>query len=782
MQKKLLIGAAVAATVLVAGIFLVRHFLSPARLLGWVPQEPLSSGQKSALLGFSRFLPDDCEGYFALLHAGALWRTVRDSRAYHQVMDTEEAKKIDAAFKKEVEPEKAKMPPEVQETLDALADAFDEEVCMAVGGDASVNGANLAAAALYAGLILPPGAAPPGTSEDEELSQWRATLVPGWVESVRRANLPSVLLAARVPDPAKFDALVYKLIEKAKKAVDEAAKARADGDGNAEAAGLPPVPTSAVPITFDKLYAKIELGSHAFHRFSFKIGDRVREEELQERMAEVPGPPEAVAELAKALCAKSLTLHFGFLGEYFVVAFGPDDALLRAAATLFDAKGAGKNLADGESFKYLREQVQPATTGLSFLDLVHGQNALRERVVPLLKQLENPARLPLLGIPASTLGTLQQMRESLEPQTTQPEYVRIEALQHLHQGIKVERRSYLAAGAPALPAGDPGLARLVPADAVGYTAIHETSWDYLWAQLRNVVAGMNAQTDDLEKQVRTDPRLGRDPRYADMIKERRAACAAILDPINTDLAPHFRGRMTGILGAAVPLTVHAPDAEIKDLPIPSGAIAVASDDPDAAIRGVQNLLPALAGFLQGGAGSRRPNAPAPPAPPTFEKKEVDGVTVYALDLSKSIAAGFEPHLFVLGKDLVLSSSYALSAKLRATASGAAPNIAGSDLHRKMGVVLEPGAHAVTFVDGDRLTEVLRATSEGIFAQVEAVQGPKLTAKDREELGQMRTFAATLVGVARVHRAMASATVRKEGLDLERQWLFLEDLPEEASQK
>lgn len=779
MHRRLLIGAAVAATLLVGGALLARHLLSPARLLGWVPQEPLSSDQKNALLGFSRYLPQDCDGYFAFLHAGSLWHTVRDSRAWRRVMDTEEAKKLDAAFQKEIGPEKAKLPPEVNETLDALADAFDDEVCLAVGGDAAESGANLAAAALYAGLVLPAGAAPPGSIEDKDLARWRATLLPDWAESARRANLPSLLFAARVSDPAKFDALVYKLIDKAKKAADEAVQAHGGP-------GLPPVPTSAVPFTFDKLYAKVSFGAHAFHRFAFKVGDRLTEDELKEHLAEVPGPSDAIADLTKALCAKTLTLHFGFLGEYFVVALGPDDVLLRAAATLFDAKGAGQNLAGGDRFQYLRDHLQPATTGLSFLDLARGQKALRERVVPVLKQLESPERLALLGIPPPTLGTIQQLRESLEPSAAEPDYGRIEALQYLHQGIKVERRSHLAAGTPDLPAGDVPLLRLVPADAVGYTAIRAASWDYLWSQLRTMVAGMSAQTDEMEKQVQANPRLRRDPRYADMIKERRASCKTILDPINNDLAPHLRGQMTAVLGAAVPLTVHAPDAEIKDLPIPSAAIAVTSDDPEAAIRGFQNLLPAIASFMQGGPANRRPDLATPPPAPVFVKKEVEGVTVYALDLSQTIAAGFEPHLFVLGKDLVLSSSYALSAKIRAAAATApttaGSGIAASELHRKMAAALDPAAYSVTFLDGDRLADVLRATSEGIFAQVEAIQGPKMTPQEKEELGQIRKFTGTVVGVARVHRGTASATVRKDGLDWQRQWLFLEDLPEEPGQK
>ncbi len=103
--------------------------------------------------------------------------------------------------------------------------------------------------------------------------------------------------------------------------------------------------------------------------------------------------------------------------------------------------------------------------------------------------------------------------------------------------------------------------------------------------------------------------------------------------------------------------------------------------------------------------------------------------------------GFEPHLAVLGKKLVASTSLALTRELREAAEGRTPGIASTEGHRSMGNLVDPKAVEVSFIDGDRLVSAIGLAVSDVVT---------LSVKDR----QTRSFVEALMGALRCFRGHA----------------------------
>jgi hypothetical protein len=694
------------------------------------------------LLGFSRYLPPETGQYAALLQAGRVWRALTGSRAVARLLDTPELKTLQLELQRELDP--AKLPPEGRQALDLLAAAFDSEVVIALPAESMPRMVGLFKALGLSAALFAPSPFPPESPQGRLLAQKRRPFREAWDRSLEGLQVPPFVLAARVKDGARFSAFVSQMLEQGRSGFITALA----GDRS-----LSPRVRQAM----DGAWTVEKVGGVPLHRFRLRAEDLLTEEEVAGALEPAGVPPGDRDRIAGAVRRLTLEVHVGFVGEYLTLAVAPDDRLIRQIVERYEGKPAG-TLAASPAFERIRAALTPDAIGISYSDSRRLLGELDD-VLDLVRQGLDPQFLALLGAPGELLAGVERLRNKLVVRS-ELDVARDEGVAILDRGIRILGRLEYVQPPPVGP-GPLRSLDFVPADATGYWAAQGVSWDGLWSLVEDYFDQQAAVLAPIKARAAENPEL------AQAIRRQEAMAKRLLTPIRETLAPGLRGEMGLVLGAAVPLSVPAaPDVE--GVRIPTGAMIAHVEDPAKVIDGFRALVRGIAETIvemQGGDGFA-------PLPLLLVQREVEGQEVHALVIPGLRIVGFEPHLACVGKGLVLSSSFALTRRIRDAAEGRAPRIASTEAHRTMSAVLDPGAWEVSYLEGGRVQAMLQAVAEGVFTVVERESADR--PENLKQVAQARVFVRALLDVAGCFRGHAASRVREGDADVLKEWTHFSD--------
>jgi hypothetical protein len=700
------------------------------------------------LLGFSRYLPEDVDGYVSLMQMGRLVRSVEESKAWSQLRQVPEIKQVLDQWT--AMQAAGKIPQPVLMAVDLLRSAGESEVTVAVRPDVSKNLLAVARLFLSGAVGFAPSRLDPDSPQGAELARRQAELRQELVTTFTSIRIPSIIVAARVHDSAKYEPFVRVAVEQGRAAMLEEMKR-----------GMPP----EIFAKFEAAFAPAKVGNASLWRFHMRLGDIIPEQAIIGEMRRSPFDESEKAALATAAASLTLNVQIGFIGEYLTLAVSSDDELVRQIVDRHEGR-AQNSLAASAAFAPIRAETAADTIGILYGDATALRTELRDSLLPYVRSLTTPESLALMGVPQEVSQVAVRVTGQLETAIASMPNKQVSVL-HLDRGLRhwlqqeFDREPAAAPTTPLLTVG------AVPATATGYVAWRSTSLDPLWDQIRMIVEQGEAQMGAMQK------RFG-NPEFAARMEQTREKYRAVLRPIADKLAPSTRGEMAIVVGPFVRFSVDgAAGKEIPQVSIPSIAVLILSPSPDQAIEGFQELYQASVDL----AASPR-DAPAREALVTFDVRSVDGIDARVLAFPKAPLVGIEPHVTKLGQGLVISSSFELTKQIREAASARAPGIATTAPHQAVAAELPATADQLSYVDGVALVRNFRTTADQLFTFAETqLAKPSTSVRDREQFASIRRAAEAVFNLASTFRGAHSSIVSEGRTSILKERIRFEDVTE-----
>jgi hypothetical protein len=711
------------------------------------------------LLGLSRYLSDDTGGYISLVSLGRLRQTLAESQAWRQIEAVPEVGQAVGGLKAVLSGEGA--PPEARLALDLLKAAGTTEITLATSAEVSRELLSLARALMLSVAVFAPSPHAPGSPQAAALEAKRAPLRAQWLATVPSIRIPSLVVAARVREPAKYEPFVRAVLEQGR----QAALAEIGR-------GAPPEVQAVLAGTV----TTVTLGKSQLHRFHLRLGDILPPELIVRSMRGSPiGENEQIV-IASALANLTLNVHLGFVGEYLTLAVSSDDAFMRQIIDRFEGKTAA-TLAASANFAPIRAELKPDALGLLYGNAAGSMDELRAKFLPLLNSLTDEEFLGLVGAPAEIMPAIRRLRYNLDAAVYNAP-LRQHAVLTLDRGLRqfvqseYDREPVAAATAPMTTPG------MIPATAVGYTSWRFVSLEGLWQQIRFQIEQRMVHERYVMNIVVPGGIGGRD---RDMLRQAEDRYRAMLKPIDEKLAPSLQGETALVAGGFTPFAwKQDPLAAgnqrgpvVRDFPIPTAALIMRSPKPDVAIEGLRELFQAVMAFVPSPAG---PDGKEPPPPATLSAKEIDGGEAWVFGFRGISMEGIEPHLTRIGDAVVFSSSPALTKQLRETAAGRSPAIGTTARHTAMQELLPVGAQQLSYLDGEALNRGLRSTAASLFTHLEENrESLGITERDLAGIAQARQYVELGLNVVGCMRGAAASVVSADKTDVLREWIHVEDV-------
>lgn len=697
------------------------------------------------LLGFSRYLPDDVDGYLSLLQFGELARTIGDSQVWREVSQTPEVAAAIAGATQALADKN--IPPEARLALDLLAAAGEAEVTIAAKPDVSKNLQTLARLGVLSIGVFAPSPFELDSPEGAALELKRREMRTQWTAAAVSLRVPSLAVAVRIKDRAKFEPFVRGMLAMGRAALIEEIKKE-----------LPSEPAAIVARAFEpKTYGQVTL-----ERFHLRLGDVVPAEALAEPLAKTPLEDDQRAALAQALSNLTIDVHVGFVGDYLTLVVSADDSFVRDIVERFEGRTAG-SLAASAEFAPIRAELTPATIGILYADAAQSLQLLRDELLPLIATVTSAEFLSQLGAPSKIAPLAARVRTDLEGLVASSP-VKQHSVMTMDRGVRQFLRLEHG-GEPVTPRTKPLVTPgWVPASAVGFIAWRDISLDALWEQIRFAVAQSQTELDELRF------RFGDDEFVRNQISEGRKELAAVLKPIDGKLSSSLKGETTFMLGSVVPLKVQGPRGPVLEgIPTPTVAVVIKSPNARAAIDGLVQLFDAVADLMH----TENPFNPKP-FPAKLAPKTVDAAETWTLSFEEATVTGFEPHLTQVGDALVVSTSFEFTKQIRAAAAEKSSAIGSTAAYLDVEPHLPLTADQLTYLDGAALHRNLRSMVDGGFAFVER-SDLSLNNRDPEMLANAKRISELVIRAVSTFRGAWSARVIDGRVETLREWIRFEDV-------
>jgi hypothetical protein len=701
------------------------------------------------MLGFSRYLPEDVDGYVSLMQMGRLVRTVGESKAWAQLEATPEIKQPLDHFRALLD--SGKLPPEALMALDLLRAAGESEVTVATRPDVSKNLLATVKLLLYGIGGFAPTRHDPASPEGVALAAKQTQLRQDLVNTLTSLRIPSMVVAARVRDPAKFEPFVRMAVEQGRQAMFAELKRE-----------LPP----EILAKLETAFAPAQVGAASLWRFRLRLGDVLPESAIAGELRKTPLDEAQQKAVATAAANLTVDAHLGFIGEYLTLTVSSDDDFVKQIVERHEGR-AKNSLAASPAFAPIRAQTAADTIGILYTDATASRTELRDSLLPLLRSYAAPEFLALAGAPEEISQVASRFTTQMEAAIASMPLKQFSVLQ-LEQGLRQTTQSEIDR-APAPPATAPlTTVGAIPANATGFVAWREASLDPLWDQIRMLLEQQDASYAAAQR------RLADNPEFVAAFGHSRERLRAILRPISDKLIPSTRGEMAIVIGPFVEFSVAGEAGkEVPRVSIPSAALLILSPNPDQAIEGLNELFQQVVATE-----APPPGRPAEALPVTFDVKTVDGIEARVLAYAKAPLGGIEPHVTKLGRGLVISSSFELTKYIREAASGRAPTIAAAPAYQAAAGELPATADQLTFIDGAALVKNIGATADQLFAFAEAnAEKLRMSARDQGELIVVRRVVDAVLRFASTFRGAHSSLVSEGPTNVLKERIRFEDVTE-----
>jgi len=705
-------------------------------------QTPPAADQQ---LGFSRYLPEDVDGYVSLMQMGRVVQTVGESKAWKQFEKVPEIEMGLAKLRElRASPE---LPPEARFGIDFLLSSAETEVTIAVRPDVSKNLLGVAKLGLLSFGGFAPSPFDPDSPEGFALRKKQAELRQEWGKTIGTIQIPSIVLATRFRDPAKYDLFVRSAIGGARKSMFEEFKR-----------GAPP----EILAKLEAAFVETQIGKSTLWKFHLRAGDLVPPAAIAQNLRGLPlGEAEKIA-AAEAVANLTVDVHVGFVGEYLTLVVSSSDALINGIVDRYEGR-AQHSLAGSAAFAPVRAELTPNTLGIVYADSSASRTELRQSLLPLLQSFTEPEFLKQMGAPKQIAEVASRVRGELEGWVAAMPVKQFSVLQ-LEQGLRQFSQSEFDFAPVAAPTTPLATLNSVPASSIGFIAWRALSFDPLWEQLVLVLEQGASETAEMKKRFPDDPRM------LELVDEMAVKYAGALKPIKEKLIGAMKGEAAVVIGPFVQFeAIGAAAAEIPKVSVPSVALVIHSSAPDRAIEGLVELFHAAAAF------NTRPGGPDADFPFSFEAKDVDGLQVRILKFKGPEVRGAELHLVKIGDRFVLSSSLELTKQIRDAAGGKSSALASTPGYQAVQAQMPATAEQLFYVDGELLTKSIRKTADDAFAFIEANAGKfRMSDRDQQQFAVFRRiFSGGLNVVSTLRRAYGSVVVEGKTKVLQ-EWIRIED--------
>jgi len=534
-------------------------------------------------------------------------------------------------------------------------------------------------------------------------------------------RVPPVLMAARVKDPARFDRFFDQVLGRMLE------EARASGD-------------FASP---DAMVQKVDVEGAPFRRIRMHVDAQLpmtEREEFEASLREKAGlRDDEVARVIKGVRALDVSAWIGFLGEYFVVSVGNDDGFLAECVRLHRGKGQG-SVVDGPSRAGLRNVIASRLLLSSWTDMRPLRGAMDAHYPAVIRDLKEI--MTTLGIPGA--DPIAALYESLYDPTVEPWiYEQVESHLWRDGGLRAESLGQL----PPTHRGivpRPLALGMVPADSLLWLGLAEGDLDAVPAIVGMAIDVVSAGPRSLVDNPDMDP--GTKQRFAAMV----ASADRASDILEKRLARHME--KGGML-------VVAPEAS-EGGPGVGFCAVMRSPAASEAPRDFADFFEAYGGI--GGGRRRRP--PVEQGSVRIEEERVDGVSWARPMASSDPDEARDLWMFHRGEELGLSLPRSLGMRmLQADATGWKP--AAAD--RGAAWALQEGAHRGFWLDTPGVIRKVRETMDAPADRAGPPRPPGAPPGPELVRGVLDALA--------VFRTVTSSTVRKDGVDISRTWIVVEDL-------
>jgi hypothetical protein len=712
---------------------------------------PAAQAQPAAeeLLGFSRYLPEDIDGYISLMQMGRVVRTVGESKAWAQLTETPEIREALDQWRQLQE--SGKIPPEAQLALQLLQASTESEVTLAIRPDVSKNLLGVAKLFVVGFGGFAPSRLDPNSPEGATLAVKQAAMRAEFVATAGTIRIPTIALALRVRDHVKYAPFLQLAIEQGRKAMLEELKMKA-----------PP----EIFARLEESLAPVQVGGSSLWRFHLRLGDVFPEGELARGLERSPFDPAQQQALITAVSNLTIDVHLGFIGEYLTLVISADDDLVKQIVERHE--GRGKNtLAASAAFAPIRAENSPATIGILYGDATVSRNEMRDSLLPMLRSFGEPQFMSLLGMPPESAMMITKIAAQLEKDVAAMPLKQHSVLK-LDQGLKqatqfeYDREPVALSTVPLTTIG------ATPANSIGFVAWREGSFEPLWDQILGMIEQVDLQMAATQRQ------LGDNPAFAADFGKNREKLQGVMRPIVEKLKPSLHGEMAIVLGPFVEFAVEGEAGkEVPRVSIPSAALLVRSPSTDRAIEGFHELFQSIIAFA-----GPNPGRPGPEVPVTFDVKTVDGIEARVLAYTKAPLRGIEPHVTKLGEGLVISSSFELTKQIREAASGRAPTVTTVPAYQAVANELPNTADQLTYIDGGVLVKNIRSTVEQVFSFAEANSAKlRMSERDQREFAVVRRITDVALKFASTFRGAHSSRISEGRTDTLKEHVRFQDVTE-----
>jgi hypothetical protein len=704
-------------------------------------QPPPTADQQ---LGFSRYLPEDVDGYVSLMQMGRVVQSVGESNAWKQFEKVPEIE-MGLARLRELR-DSPELPPPAKIGLEFLLSSAESEVTLAVRPDVSKNLLGVAKLGLLSFGSYAPPPFDPNSPEGLAFQKKQSELRQEWVKTIGTIQIPSIVVATRFREPAKYDLFVRSAIGSMRSKMFEEMQR-----------GAPP----EILAKLEAAFVETQVGKSTLWKFHLRAGDILPPEAIAGNLRNSPlGEAERTA-AAAAVANLTLDVHLGFVGEYLTLVISSSDELIKGIVDRYEGR-AQQSLAASAAFAPVRAEVTPNTLGIVYADSSASRKELRESLLPLVKSLSEPEFLTVMGAPKEITQIASRVRGELEKWVEAIPAKQFSVLQ-LEQGLRQFSQTEFDRAPVAAPTTPLATLGSVPADSIGFIAWREVSFDPLWEQAAMLLEQGSADAAERRKRYADDPRM------LEIFGDMTAKFDNAIKPIKGKLIGSMKGEAAVVIGPFVQFeAMGEAAAEIPKLSVPSVALVIHSSAADRAIEGLAELFQAAVDF------DARPGRPSD-IPFSLETKEVDGLQVRILKFKGPEVRGAELHMVKLGDRFVLSSSLELTKQIRDAAGGSKPAIGSTPGYQSVEAQMPATAQQLFYVDGETLMKSIRKTATEGFAFVEANAGKfRMSDRDLQEFAVFRrVFDGGFKVLSTFRRAYGSQVIEGK-TNVLREWIRIED--------
>ncbi|MBA4020658.1 MAG: hypothetical protein C0483_26155 [Pirellula sp.] len=706
-------------------------------------QEPVDGAKQAAatddVLGFSRYLPADTNGYVSLLQAGNVRKVVADSQAWSKL---EEVPEVHAALEQARAQWKSELPMPVRAAADLAAAMFATEATFAATPETSRQLVHFVRVVLLAIPTFAPSQLPPGSAEEEALEQLRGPMRTDWLSAVQDVRVPPLVFAWRLPEIGNYRGFIDSMIS------------LAWVGASAEIEKAPPPMRDALK----KIYTQTKVGNAPTHRFRLRVGDVVPPMQIEQALHDAQLSATERRVLAHAVADLSIEIHLAYVGDYLTLVVGPDDSFIRQIVDRFEGRSA-ETLAASRAFAPLRGDLRPESLLVLYSDGEQAQRELLRVLLPLIDQLSHPKLWEAFGAPPTVSAQIQSLKGQLvNAAAASP--IRQEAVILLEAGVKqTARMEYELSSAPAV--GPLTVPKFVPAGAVAYSA-------YRYVNLAGVgQQAKGALEQQLAEFAEQRERYAGQPETLEFIDRRAAPMNDLLDLIDGKLAK-LAGEVGLVLGPFAKFSMEAPGGpKMENLAVPTLALGIGTADSEQTFQTLTATVQTVMELITSNSG--QPSL-------SLVEQEVDGIAVQGLAPGLLPMQGFEPHLARVGDFVFFSTSHALTKQLRDAQAGKTPDVTTAAAYQAKQEYFPAKAAQLTFINGDTLHAELKSAADAIFAYIQAnEEALHIRSDELAQIEQAKRLVATSLELLRCFRAAASGIVVDGSTHNLREWIHLEDL-------